>query len=62
MNNLESAFAMARSHLRSLQSAAINNTAGGQANECLQGMIDALDALQDNKEGAFRPRVPAFNQ
>jgi hypothetical protein len=62
MDNINSAFAMARSHLRSLQSATINNTAGGQANEALQGMVDALDSLQDEGSSAFKPRVPAFNQ
>lgn len=62
MDNINSAFAMARSHLRSLQSSTVNNTAGGKANEALQGMVDALDSLQDNKEGSFKPRVSVFNQ
>ena len=49
LNNIDTQFAVARSEIRALlKHVNPNTTVGGQACDALQGMIDALDAIQDD--------------
>ena len=49
LNNIDTQFAVARSEIRALlKHVNPNTTVGGQACDALQGMIDALDSIQDD--------------
>ncbi len=49
LNNIDTQFAVARSEIRALlKHVNPNTTVGGQASDALQGMIDALDSIQND--------------
>jgi hypothetical protein len=49
LNNIDTQFAVARSEIRALMKHVNpNTTVGGQASDALQGMIDALDSIQND--------------
>jgi len=58
LNNIDSQFAITRSEVRALlKHVNPNTTVGGQACDALQGMIDALDSIQNdsyNSSESFR--------
>jgi hypothetical protein len=49
LNNIDTQFAVARAEIRALlKHVNSNTTVGGQASDALQGMIDALDSIQND--------------
>ena len=60
LNNIDTQFAVARSEIRALlKHVNPNTTVGGQACDALQGMIDALDSIQND---SFRHGISSFHR
>ena len=60
LNNIDTQFAVARSEIRALMKHVNpNTTVGGQACDALQGMIDALDSIQND---SFRHGISSFHR